>query len=73
MNNILDSNKFLKLWRKSKVIAILRSAKDSSLPNSYKLIFFLCHPYKLHERMILNRMNLLQSTLLLKSNQDLEL
>ena len=57
MNNILVSKKFPKLWRKSKLIAILKPGKDSSLPKSYRPISLLCHMYKLHERMILNRLN----------------
>ena len=52
MNNILLS-KFPKLWRKSKVIAILKPGKESSLPKSYRPISLLCHTYIL-ERMILN-------------------
>ena len=48
MNNILLSKKFPKLWHKSKVIAILKPGKYSSL---------LCHTYILLERMILNRPN----------------
>ena len=42
---------------KSKLIAILKLGKDSSLPKSYRPISFLCHTYKLLERMILNRLN----------------
>ena len=57
MNNILVSNKFPKLWRKSKVIAILKPGKDSSLHKSYRPISLLCHTYKLLERMILYRLN----------------
>ena len=54
MNNILVSKKFPKLWRKSKVIAILKPGNDSSLPKSYRPIPLLCHTYKLLERMVLN-------------------
>ena len=54
MNSILKTPKFPKLWRKSKVIAILKPGKDSTLPKSYKPISLLCHTYKLFERMILN-------------------
>ena len=45
MNNILVSKKFPKLWRKSKVIAILKPCKDSSLPKSYRPISLLCYTY----------------------------
>ena len=57
MNSILKTQKFPKLWRKSKVIAILKPGKDSTLPKSYRPISLLCHTYKLFERMILNRLN----------------
>ena len=35
MNSILKSHEFPKLWRKSKVISILKPGKDSALPKSY--------------------------------------
>ena len=57
MNKILVSKRFPKLWRKSKVIAILKPGKYSSIPESYEPISLLCHTYKLLERMILNRLN----------------
>ena len=53
MNSILKTHKFPKLGRKSKVIAILKPGKDSTLPKSYRPISLLCHTYKLFERMIL--------------------
>ena len=56
MTSILKKQKFPKLWRKSKVIAILKPGKDSTLPKSYRPISLLCHTYKLFERMILNRL-----------------
>ena len=42
-----------KLWRKSKVIAIMKPGIISSLLRSYIPISLLCHMYKLLERMIL--------------------
>ena len=59
MNNVMESNKVPKLWRKSRVIAILKPGKDSSLPKNYRPISLLCHTYKLFERMLLNRLNLI--------------
>ena len=47
----------------SKAVAQVQSdcysepGKDSSLPKSYRPISFLCHTYKLLERMMLNRLN----------------
>ena len=55
-----------KAVRKSKVIAILKRGKDSSLPKSYIPISLLCHTYKLLERMILNRLNLITEHTIIK-------
>ena len=65
MNSILKTQKFPKLWRKSKVVAILKPGKDSTLPKSYRPISLLCHTYKLFERMILNRLNPLIETMII--------
>ena len=65
MNSILKTQKFPKLWRKSKVIAILKPGKYSTLPKSYRPISLLCHTYKLFERMILNRLNPLIETMII--------
>ena len=48
-------NKIPTIWRQSKIIAILKLGKDSSIPKNYQTISLLCHTYKLYERMILNR------------------
>ena len=65
MNSILQTQKFPKLWRKSKVIAILKPGKDSTLPKSYRPISLLCHTCKLFEPMIINRLNPLIETMIL--------
>ena len=70
MKNILVSKKLPKLRRKSKMIAILKPGKDSSLPKGYRPISLLCHTYKLLERIILNPIK--ESTPVLKSKQDLD-
>ena len=44
-----------KVWRQSKIIAILKPGKDSAIPMIYRPISLLCHIYKLYERLILNR------------------
>lgn len=44
-----------KLWRKSKVIALLKPGKDPDNPSSYRPISLLCHLFKLYERLILTR------------------
>ena len=59
MNSILKTQKFPKLWRKSKVIAILKPGKYSTLPKSYRPISLL------FERMIINRLNPLIETMII--------
>lgn len=44
-----------KLWRKSKVVALLKPGKPADEPCSYRPISLLSHLYKLYERMVLNR------------------
>ena len=48
-------NKISKVWRQSRIIAILKPGKDASIPKSYIPISLLCHTYKLYEQPILNR------------------
>ena len=46
-----------KIWRKAKLLAILKPGKDPAQPKSYRPISLLCHTYKLYERLILNRLS----------------
>ena len=55
LNICFMENKIPTIWRQSKIIAILKPGKDSSIPKNYRPISLLCHTYKLYERMILNR------------------
>ena len=55
LNVCFTGNKIPKIWRQSKIIVILKPGKDSAIRKNYRLIFLLCHTYKLYERMILNR------------------
>ena len=55
LNICFMENKIPTIWRQSKIIAILKPGKDSSIPKNYQPISLLCHTYKLYERMILNR------------------
>ena len=48
-------NKIPTVWGQSKIVAILKPGKDSSIPKNYLPISLLCHAYKLYEIMILNR------------------
>ena len=55
LNTCFTENKIPKVWRQSRIIAILKSEQDASIPKSYRPISLLCHTYKLCERLILNR------------------
>jgi hypothetical protein len=55
LNECLKTNSMPKIWRQSRIIAILKPGKDASVPKSYRPISLLCHLYKLYERMILNK------------------
>ena len=55
LNICFMENKIPTIWRQSKIIAMLKPGKDSSIPKNYRPISLLCHTYKLYERMILNR------------------
>ena len=66
LKKCLTENKIPKLWRQSKIIAILKPGEYSSIPKSYRPISLLCHTYKLYERMILNRVTPLLEQHLIK-------
>ena len=55
LNICFTGNNIPKIWRQSKIIAILRPGKYSAIPKNYRPISLLCHTYKLFERIILNR------------------
>ena len=55
LNNCFTQNKNPTIWRKSKIIAILKPGKDSAISKSYRPISLLCHTYKLYKQLILNR------------------
>ena len=50
MENIIPT-----LWRPSRIIAILKPGKNSTIPKSCRPISLLCNVYKIYERMVLNR------------------
>lgn len=54
-SSILESGKLPAIFRKTKIIALLKPGKDPSLPQSYRPIALLSISYKLLERLILNR------------------
>ena len=55
LNVCFTGNKIPKIWRQSKIIAILNPGNDSAISKNYRPISLLCHTYKPYERMILNR------------------
>ena len=57
LNTCFIENNIPKIWRQSKIIAILKPGKNSAIPKNYRPISLLCHTYKLYERLILNRVS----------------
>ncbi len=55
INNISTSLRHPKIWKKARVVALLKPGKDPTSPKSYRPISLLCILYKLYERMILSR------------------
>ena len=45
LNVCFTENRIPKVWRQSKIIAILKPGKDSAIPKSYRPISLLCHIY----------------------------
>ena len=43
MLNCMSTNTFPKLWRKSRVVVMLKPGKDPAIPKSYMPISLLCH------------------------------
>ena len=65
-NTCFIENKIPKIWRQSKIIAILKPGKDSAIPKNYRPISLLCLTFKLYERLILNRVSPLLEQHLIK-------
>lgn len=55
-NYCLKQKQIPAIWRKTKVIALLKPGKDAADPKNYRPISLLCHLYKIYERMLLNRL-----------------
>ncbi|XP_071483046.1 uncharacterized protein [Diadema antillarum] len=62
-----------KIWRRARVIALLKPGKDASAAKSYRPISLLCHTYKLFERLILTRLVDVVDPSLIRSRQGLDL
>lgn len=56
-NDIMNTQQILKIWRKSKIITLLKPGKTSDDPKNFRSISLLCHTYKLYERLIIHRLN----------------
>ena len=56
-NNCATSFRIPKIWRKAKVVALLKPGKDPEHPKSYRPISLLCILYKLYERLIMARIS----------------
>ncbi len=55
VNNCPSSSKVPKIWKKARVVALLKPGKDPTSPKSDRPISLLCILYKLYERMLLSR------------------
>ena len=66
LNTCFIENTIPRIWRQSKIIAILKPGKDSAIPKNYRPISLLCNAYNLYERLILNRVSPLLEQHLIK-------
>ena len=64
LNTCLSSCRIPTQWRKTKVVAIPKPGKPLDQPKSYRPISLLCAPYKLFERLILERITPTVETIL---------
>ncbi|KAL4154014.1 hypothetical protein QTP88_001847 [Uroleucon formosanum] len=65
-NNIKNTEQIPKIWRKSKIIALLKPGKTPDDPKNFRPISLLCHTYKLYEKLILNRLKIFIDDKLIK-------
>ena len=56
IKSLYSTNKIPKIWRKSRIIAILKHGKSPHEAKNFRPISLFCHCYKLFERIILNRL-----------------
>ena len=55
-NKCASTYRIPRIWRRERVVALVKPGKDPNLPKSYRLIPLLCITYKLYERMIMSRL-----------------
>lgn len=53
----INKGQYCHLWKRAKVLAILKPGKPANLPDSYRPISLLCCLYKLFERVVLTRLS----------------
>lgn len=56
-NDILRSGNIPKIFKKSKILAVVKPGKPGQDPADYRPISLLCIPFKILERLILNRLD----------------
>lgn len=65
MNSCINTCHIPKIWRKARVIALLKPGKEPSEPKNFRPVSLLCHLYKVLEKMILNRIGTFVDTRLI--------
>ena len=55
MSDAIKTGRYCHLWRRARVLAILKPSKPAEDPDSYRPISLLCCTYKLLERIVLSR------------------
>jgi hypothetical protein len=56
-NRCLTCCRIPRLWRRSKIIAVLKPGKEPTSAKNFRPIALLCHTYKVMERIIANRIS----------------
>jgi hypothetical protein len=63
MNDIVSTSKIPKLFKRAKVISIIKPGKDGTDPAHYRPMFLLSVVYKLLERLIFQRIQLVEDVI----------
>ena len=72
LSSCLRQLKISKVWRRALVVEIPKPSKPVEDPQSYRPISLLCVPYKILERLIYNRVELIVDPLLPKEQDDFD-
>lgn len=70
MNNCVRDMNIPKMWRKAKVVALLKPGKDPQDPKSFRPLSLLCQLFRPLERMVLNRIFKSIDEILVKEQAD---